>query len=33
MKTLWIEDAFCYVINHLGEKSSLFSISFPRKSE
>jgi hypothetical protein len=33
MKTLWIEDGFCYVINHLGEKSSLFSISFPRKSE
>ncbi|MBL7806242.1 MAG: metallophosphoesterase [Saprospiraceae bacterium] len=33
MKTLFIEDGFCYVINHLGEKSSLFSVSFPRKSE
>lgn len=33
MKTLWIEDGFCYSIDHLGIKSSLFSISFPRKTE
>ena len=33
MKTLWIEDGFCYSIDHLGTKSSLFSVSFPRKTE
>lgn len=32
MKTLWIEQGFCYTINSTGEKSSLFSVSFPRKS-
>ncbi|MCC7467219.1 MAG: metallophosphoesterase [Saprospiraceae bacterium] len=33
MKTLWIEEGFCYSIDQSGVKSSLFSISFPRKSE
>ncbi|HLP96558.1 MAG TPA: metallophosphoesterase [Saprospiraceae bacterium] len=33
MKTLLIEDGFCYSLNNRGEKSSLFSVSFPRKSE
>lgn len=33
MKTLWIEEGFCYSIDHNGIKSSLFSISFPRKTE
>ncbi|MDO8969773.1 MAG: hypothetical protein Q7U74_03735, partial [Saprospiraceae bacterium] len=33
MKTLWIEDGFCYVLDSKGIKSSLFSVSFPRKIE
>ncbi len=33
MKTLWLEDGFCYAINDKGEKSSVFSVSFPRKTE
>lgn len=33
MKTLWIEEGYCYALNSKGEKSSVFSISFPRKTE
>jgi hypothetical protein len=33
MKTLWLEDGYCYGLNSRGEKSSVFSISFPRKTD
>ncbi|MFN0034239.1 MAG: metallophosphoesterase [Saprospiraceae bacterium] len=33
MKTLWMEEGYCYALNSRGEKSSVFSIAFPRKSE
>jgi len=33
MKTLWVEEGFCYALNSKAEKSSIFSISFPRKTE
>jgi len=33
MKTLWMEEGFCYALNSNGEKSSVFSVSFPRKTE
>lgn len=33
MKTLWLEEGFCYTLNNKGEKSSIFSIAFPRKTE
>ncbi|MBC7774437.1 MAG: metallophosphoesterase [Phycisphaerae bacterium] len=33
MKTLWLEEGYCYSLNSKGEKSSVFSISFPRKTE
>jgi len=33
MKTLWMEDGYCYALNSKGEKSSVFSVSFPRKTE
>lgn len=33
MKTLWIEDGYCYSLNSNGEKFSLFSVSFPQKAE
>lgn len=33
VKTLWIEDGFCYVLDSNGVKTSLFSVSFPRKIE
>ncbi|MDO8367692.1 MAG: metallophosphoesterase [Saprospiraceae bacterium] len=33
MKTLWMEEGDCYALNSNGEKSSLFSVSFPRKTE
>ena len=32
IKTLWIEDGYCYALDSRGEKSSVFSISFPRKT-
>ena len=31
MKTLWIEGGYCLGINSRGEKTSIFSVSFPRK--
>jgi hypothetical protein len=33
MKTLWVEEGFCYGLDSKGEKSSIFSVSFPRKME
>jgi hypothetical protein len=33
MKTLWVEEGFCYGLDSRGEKSSIFSVSFPRKTE
>ena len=33
MKTLWMEEGYCYALNSKGEKSSVFSISFPRKTD
>jgi len=33
MKTLWMEAGFCYTLTSRGEKSSVFSVSFPRKTE
>ncbi len=33
MKTLWMEEGYCYEINSKGEKSTMFSIAFPRKTE
>ncbi|MFN0173824.1 MAG: metallophosphoesterase [Saprospiraceae bacterium] len=33
MKTLWMEEGFCYTLNSIGEKSSVFSVAFPRKTE
>jgi hypothetical protein len=33
MKTLWLEDGYCYSLNSKGEKTSLFSIPFPQKTE
>lgn len=32
MKTLWIEDGYCFALNSNGEKSSVFSIAFPPKT-
>jgi hypothetical protein len=33
MKTLWMEDGYCYALDSRGGKSSVFSIAFPRKSD
>jgi hypothetical protein len=33
IKTLWIEDGYCYALDSRGDKSTVFSISFPRKTE
>ena len=33
VKTLWLEEGYCYSLNSKGEKSSVFSIAFPRKTE
>lgn len=33
MKTLYLEQGYCYALNSKGEKSSVFSISFPRKTD
>ncbi len=33
MKTLWMEEGYCYSLNSKGEKSTMFSIAFPRKTE
>lgn len=33
VKTLWIEDGYCYSLDSRGEKSTVFSISFPRKTD
>lgn len=33
MKTLYLEEGYCYALNSKGEKSSVFSISFPRKTD
>ena len=30
MKTLWMEEGYCYALNNKGEKSSVFTVSFPR---
>lgn len=32
IKTLWIEEGYCYALDSRGDKSSVFSISFPRKT-
>lgn len=32
MKTLWMEEGFCYALDSKGNKSSVFSIAFPRKT-
>lgn len=32
VKTLWIEDGYCYALDSNGDKSSIFSVSFPRKT-
>lgn len=32
VKTLWIEDGYCYALDSNGDKSTVFSISFPRKT-
>ncbi len=33
MKTLFLEDGYCYSLNSRGEKSSLFNVIFPQKTE
>jgi hypothetical protein len=33
MKTLWVEEQFCYTLNSKGEKSSIYSVPFPTKTE
>jgi hypothetical protein len=33
MKTLWVEEQFCYTLNSTGEKSSIYSVPFPTKTE
>jgi len=33
MKTLLIEEGYCYVVDSRGDKSTLFSIRFPRKED
>jgi len=33
MKTLWMEEGYCYTLNSNGDKSTLFSVSFPQKTE
>jgi hypothetical protein len=33
IKTLWIENGYCYVLDSRGDKSTVFSVSFPRKTE
>lgn len=33
MKTLWIENGCSYALNSKGEKSSLFNITFPQKTD
>jgi hypothetical protein len=32
LKTLWVEDGFCYSLDSRGEKSSVFSIQMPKKA-
>ncbi|MFN0213788.1 MAG: metallophosphoesterase [Saprospiraceae bacterium] len=33
MKTLWMEDGYCYAINSRGERYTAFSVSFPNKTD
>jgi hypothetical protein len=33
MKTLWIEDQFCFGIDSRGEKTDVFTVTFPRKQD
>lgn len=33
MKTLWIEDGYCYVLDSRGEKSTIYTMTFPRKTD